>query len=501
MGFGKPQTPIPYNELVRRLDLYRAMVSAGLLMAAAGPGMSQETQPTTPTPPQVHAPAPAPSPAEAPEAAPKPSVEDIIGLSAARRRLGRDIPIGRGIVAGHVEGNGQAYLPNWHDPTFTGTLLVQRSGQGTVFGHAQGTASVIYGRGGLAPGIQVVHCFSTGQWIGEGYLKTNSAEPPADDLPRLFNHSWIGEPSQGAELVLRRVDYQIDQRDVLMCVGVNNGRGSAVPALLASAYNVISVGSAGGNSSGGYTHVEGDGRCKPGIIAPRKTTSMATPTVTACVARLMEAADTLDGSDSDRRRAAHSELVKAVLLAGADKPDGWDPAPGKPLDEHLGAGVVQIDNSLRIMQAGPSDPGRIQRRYGWDFRALEPDDKAIYRFTTTEPLGEVSIMLVWNRRITGVTLHHPQTGKALWVGKPRLADFDLRLIRIRGAGDDGGGRAGGGGAQSLETLATSASSIDNVEHIYLTGLEPGEYVIEVQRQADGHDEPWDYALAWRVETP
>ena len=436
---------------------------------------------------------------------PQRPVEEVIGLTAAEKRLGRDVPVGRGVIAGHVEGIDQRYVPNWRHQRFKGTLFVQRSGQGEVFQHASQTAALVYGRGGMAPGIRVAHCFSTRHWLTDGYLMADTDQPPTDDLPKLFNHSWIADPPRGAELVLRRVDYQIDRRNVIMCVGVNNGRGSRVPSMLASAYNVIAVGSATGGSSGGYTAIETSGRCKPDIVAPQKLTSLATPTVTAMVARLMEAAANLD--EAHRKRAAEVELIKAVLLAGATKPKRWQPSEGKPLDEHLGAGMVNVDHSLQILQAGPSDPGQIRRRYGWDVRDAEPGAREAYEFETTQAMGEMSIVLAWNRRISGITIRHPQSGEARWVGAPRLADLDLRLLRLSGAEDegatadatDGGDELADQRYESVETVAVSASSIDNVEHIYLPKLEPGRYRIEVSRQPTPPGEAWEYALAWRVE--
>src|SRR5690606_1735666 len=126
-----------------------------------------------------------------------------------------------------------------------------------------------------------------------------SAEPPVDDGIRLFNHSWIGGASSAAPHILRRIDWVIDERDAIMCVGVNNERTSAVPVLLASSYNAIAVGTArgNGNSSGGYTTYEGVGRCKPDLVGPRGLTSFATPSVTACCAILMERAA---GADDER---------------------------------------------------------------------------------------------------------------------------------------------------------------------------------------------------------
>ena len=44
----------------------------------------------------------------------------------------------------------------------------------------------------------------------------------------------------------------------------------------------------------------------------------------------------------------------------------------------------------------------------------------------------------------------------------------------------------------------SASTIDNVEHVYLKELPRGRYRIEVTRK-DKLEEEWEYALAWRIE--
>src|SRR5690606_26494394 len=157
-------------------------------------------------------------------------------------------------------------------------------------GHATTTAGVIYGPGNLAPGITDVHCYATAHWLTEGYLRAGTPLPPVEDDRRLFNHSWIGGSGGPGDLtVLRRVDYIVDARDAIMVVGVNNGRNTTVPSLLCSAYNVIAVGST--NSSGGYTSVDGEGRCKPDITAPTRMTSFATPMVGAIAARLLEMGD------------------------------------------------------------------------------------------------------------------------------------------------------------------------------------------------------------------
>ncbi len=449
--------------------------------------------------------------------APRPSDRRLTGWQAAFERLGRDMPVGRDVVVGHVEGGKGPYLPDAEQGSFRRVRFLARSGPSDKFGHATATARLAYGSGGLATGVRVVHCFQSDDWLTDGYLKLGQAQPPARDAPRLFNHSWIGRSAPYATNVLRRVDYAIDAYDVVMCVGVDNGSNSSVPELLASAYNVIAVGTAknGGASSGGYTRIEEPGRCKPDIVGPRGLTSFTTPMVTGACAILLEAADTLDtprlaqapeseasggggaggnGAESSSagrgsgRLASRAEVVKAALLAGAVRGAGWRPEPGRPLDEFLGAGVLNIDRSLLVMQAGREAAGRLSRRAGWDFATIGVGETARYRFETLEPLGPTQAVLTWHRRIDGRTGTSPVDGRRLWLDMPRLANLDLRLIQL----DEAGRR---------HVAAESASEIDNVELLHLPALEPGRYVLEVTRRDDGLDEAWDYALAWLIERP
>lgn len=506
------------------LSLALALASAAaLILAGTGAARAQPVTPerlrsqqhgrVNPQRPQDTAP---PPPAPRREREQDPSEAAVIGLLDLHRRKAPDLPTGRGVILGHVEGKPGQYTPNLRDDRYTRINFVKRSGASEPFGHAQGVARKLYGRGGLAPGITEVHNFASADWLGEGLLNAGSSQPPKlDDRPRLYTHSWISDLTgkAGAD-VLRRVDYLIDTADVLMCVGVNNGRGSSVPPLLGSAYNVIAVGAVNGNSSGGYTRFEGEGRSKPDVVAPGGLTSFATPVAAAVVARLIEAADRMapppvdqdeaaDNEPNGRRGdtaparhgadhpAARAELIKAVLMAGAVKPAAWAPADGKPLDEHFGAGVVNIDHALTILRAGQTPPGQVRQRHGWDVRAAHADATYRYHLDVRDALGPVSIMLTWHRRIDGRTIIAMPRGASqpirAWINAPRLADFDLRLIEVR---DDG----------SERVMLHSASRIDNVEHLYLPVMLPGRYRLDVVRQPDDHDDPtWDYALAWRIE--
>ncbi len=435
-----------------------------------------------------------------------------IGLDTARARLGRQMPRGHRVIAGHVEGSATAYMPDVEAPFFRQITFVPRTGPSTKFDHATATARIIYGRGGLAPGIRTVHAFSSLEWIGDDYLRTSTELPPLEDDPiRVFSHSWITDETRGIEQVLRRVDYQIDTRDVVMAVGVNNGEESQIPAALASAYNVIAVGSINGRSSRGTTRLDGVGRSKPDIVAPGGMTSFTTPAVAAAAAMLIEAGEVLD---EHADLAQRSEVIKAILMAGATKPDSWEQRAGRPLADQMGAGLLNIDNALKILQSGamalPDHPAvdlseaaeaeveeaRIVRRFGWAVDSLERHQSRRITLKANRLLGPISIMLVWNRQIRGEVVGPPFSTRPVWLPRPLLSDVDIKLLAL--PDEEAGPEA------AATVYAESSSRVDNVEHLYIEALPPGEYELVITR----HPFPLTYepaeqevALAWRIELP
>lgn len=410
-----------------------------------------------------------------------PTRRQRIGIDQLEQQLGASAPTGRFIPMGHVEGEPGDYLPDLDSKAFERVRAVARSGPSKFNGHTFSTATIIYGPHGLAPGVDEVSFYTSSHWMTTAVLHAGTDQPPQADGRRVFTHSWIGPGGRFSQEILRRVDYLIDHEDVMVVAGVNNNAPSEVPALLASAYNVIAVGLASGKSSGGYTVFEGPGRCKPDLVAPAGKTSFSTPMVAAVVARLLEAADRMGDVPNARR----SEVIKAVLLAGAAKPPRWNPHNGHPLDEHLGAGVVRADRGYRILTAGPSAPGTVPCASGWGFESLTPDGTQQYEFDSDTTVKGLSAALVWNRRIDGRIVRDLLTDQLRWLDLPRLADFDLRLFSIDSQGQK-------------VLVGESASGVDNVEHVYKKMLPPGRYVLEVMRK-DTLGEDWDYALAWRVE--
>jgi hypothetical protein len=215
-------------------------------------------------------------------------------------------------------------------------------------------------------------------------------------------------------------------------------------------------------------------------VAVRRTTSAATPVVAGTIAKLFETADRMEEAPS----AGKSEVIKAVLMAGAAKTPTWHSKPGKPLDEHMGAGVVHFDTSYAILRSGKSGPDQAMKNYGWDFTALPRDERSTYRFSLAQPMDQVSVMLVWHRRIDGRVVQDLFSDQEHWLALPRKSDFDLRLVS---EGENG----------ETQVVAQSASKVDNIEHLYLHELSPGDYQLEISRH-DSLDEDWDYAIAWRM---
>ncbi len=480
----------------------RIRKAVATLLWLALPSLAQPVQPPVvsdaapglpATPSSVVPPSTTPTPP--PDSTPPPRTTELIDYDDAFVRLGARMPDGSTIAVGLVEGHPGEYAPDPNRPDLVGIDVVPRSGRSVPFGHATGTASTLTGKRGVAPRVKQLACWSTPHWLTHGYLNLGTPRPPAHraDSPRVFSHSWVAFDEARAVPVLRRVDWAIDQFDVVMCVGVNNGKDKPVPPSLGPAYNAIAVGVDTGNSSGGGTTVDTPGRAKPDLVAPGNMTSFSTPAVAGCAVLLLQWADgmVIDG----HVHANRAETIKAVLMAGATKHHAWAKAPGRPLDEHLGAGRVNLDNALRILEGGNIAPGqRIKRSKAWAFDTLAPGATDRWTLEPGGDLGEVSVILTWHRRITGkpIALSDRTSGPrhALWYNAPRLADLDLRLVRIDEVGN------------AVSTVAESTSRIDNVEHLYLKSLSAGRYALEVFRDQAVDpitDETWEYAIAWRVE--
>jgi hypothetical protein len=434
-------------------------------------------------------------------------VFDDIGFTALKDRLGAaNVPTGAGYGVGQVEASESAgnFGPNTGNADFVGKTFSAQSGPFGSSGHATTVGLALYGNAGsIAPGITNVFVWEAGAWATTGFLRTNQGGTPPLTPPvgmRIFNHSWIG--SFGSTFLdndaLRRFDFELNRDNVFSVVGTNNGSGSAPSALMAYGYHSLTVGLANGQHANALTPagLDGQNRRKPDIVAPSGFTSFATPIVGAAAAILYQTTD-LDPGLAANANADRAQVIRATLLAGTTHRAGWTngaptsgPTRGQtstPLDPLYGADLLNIDRSHFILTGQesngsatlPSAANADDR--GWDWiPTIASNASQFYRFTAFGPIDEISVAATWNRTVA--------TNFASF----NLMDIDLILWKVSGSsllslvGEPGVYGAGN---------VSSISTVDNIEHLYLTDLEAGDYAIEVRRKS-GAQAAQPVAIAW-----
>jgi hypothetical protein len=229
-----------------------------------------------------------------------------------------------------------------------------------------------------------------------------------------------------------------------------------------------------------------DGRAKPDIVAPDACcTSLSTPQVAGAAALLLQAGAANDAGAGTACLATNASVVKALLLNGAVKTTNWTNGVTRPLDARYGAGALNIYNSDLQLRGGrwpatrtnsvtigvphlpPIDTNNVPSFRGWDFSHIAStalnDRVAHYYFTlsTNAAAYSATTTLVWRK------------------GTGTLTNLDLFLYEIR----------------SNTLVASSTSSVDNVQHIFIPLLAAGRYDLQVlKRGATPGDET--YALAF-----
>jgi hypothetical protein len=222
----------------------------------------------------------------------------------------------------------------------------------------------------------------------------------------MFNNSWVGDAG-GSVLteIQRRADFAVVRDDVLMISGMDNlPSGNDLMHLM---FNGINVGKTNGTHQTGPTS---DGRIKPEIVAQQNLTSFATPKVSAVLALLVETARS--GNIAGNPDAERSEVLKAVLLAGAKHRSLWTNNPAtsgpsrgvtsQPLDSTFGADEADVNRSHLILTGGeqngangaPSAANAIHR--GWDSTTVGIGSSKFWRLCVRQPADEVSVVATWH---------------------------------------------------------------------------------------------------------
>jgi len=375
-----------------------------------------------------------------------------------------------------------------------GTSTSFTNGVGDESGHADAVARNFYGiPSGVATNVAHVDNFEANYFINSVIEPTPYLPPDIGDA--MVNQSFTFGPlsTNDQETVDSAYDNYADTYQTLFISAACNASISPRVCAPGTAYNCISVGAYGGDSSVGPTL--DNGRCKPDIVAPGGATSFSTPYVAGAAALLMQAA--LRGDGGNTNSAVDIRTVKALLLNGAIKPAGWTNSNSSPLDARYGAGVLNVFNSYEQLAGGKQgyivsaavssggahpptgDSGTVGVLNGWDFNSISSTSGGIlssatdgvnhYYFNVTNGSGSAAFTLtatlVWNRQ-------QNQTG---------INNLDLFLYDCANS----------------NLVACSTSRVDNVEHIFLPKLAQGRYDLQILKSAGNSvSDAETYALAF-----
>jgi hypothetical protein len=459
--------------------------------------------------------------------------KEDIGYDRLFDEQGSNTPDGSGVPVTQAEtlsDNTLSYMPDVNDGQFTGKTINAMSGSvpdGASSGHATAVGRLFYGNSSsITPQVSLVNIYHSDSWLSSDYLRVIERSSKPDAVPdRIANHSWIGDlPYNVALEAVKRVDWVVGNDEFLQVAGLKNNT-STNSRLLASAFNVISAGLTDGmhgRSTPALDPPYVSGRTRPDLVAPFTNTSSATPVVAAAAALLVDVAhataslstDPAETATSNRAgtliyNAERSEVVKAVLMAGADRVTNntTNPDPDTPrditdyrvnaanqsangLDVRFGAGQINIYNSFHILTAGEQDSkedkgvaGGNIGLYGFDYDPSFGDagsnETGSYYFSTGSNPVILTAALVWNVDVAG------DSGSS-FPGAATLYDLDLRLY------DE---TAGG-----LVPVAESASQSENTENIWIQLPAGRDYRLQVVPKAGQASFEWDYALAWQMTT-
>jgi hypothetical protein len=454
-----------------------------------------------------------------------------VGYTKLQQDLGGAIPDGGGVVVSQVEGtqtvNGQDWMPDITNGEFVGKTIVNESGApaGLYSGHATAVGQSFYGTvTAMAPAITNISAYFAGDWVGNGFLITIAGSGGARPLvssSRIMNHSWVGSTVNADTYVLRRTDWVVETDEIIQVVGANNGfGGNSTAALMGSGYNMITVGLSSGLHEVGSVAIDSTytaGRTKPDLVAPASGTSTAAPYVASAAALLVDLGHNnsglSQGSMSNRagvtvRNAERSEVIRAALMAGADRvthnsapyPTNLaqyrGTAPNRTangLDKRYGAGQLNVRNSYWIIAGGEQNStedgnaGSVSNQ-GFDYDPGFGGNNST-NTTGTYPLPVqayprvLTASLVWNLDIIGSS-GNPNNNfnpSVSTVCGGTLCNLDMSLINL---------------ANGNAVVASSASTNDNTENLWVVIPPNAQYALRVTKAGSNFN--WDYGLAWQL---
>lgn len=294
------------------------------------------------------------------------------------------------------------------------------------------------------------------------------------------------------------MDWLVATDGYINVIGFN---GSGSNPLFGSAFNTIAVNDTESPSTAMAQHVDSlynGGRVGVDLVAPEANPSNAAPRVASVAALLVEAAhagpslstdpvatSTVNRNGDQVYNAERSEVVKAGLMAGADRATNNSNSGDivgyrenaidqttNGLDRRYGAGQLNTYNSDHIVAGGEQNSlddhivggGQIETS-GFDYDpsfggANGSNNKGTYFFSTSADPTEFAASLVWNIAIDGGSANN-------FDGTGTLYDLDLFLYDVSDA-------------QNWLPLASSESTTENTENIWIELAASTNYALQVR---------------------
>ncbi|MCL4792320.1 MAG: hypothetical protein KJ040_09755, partial [Gammaproteobacteria bacterium] len=198
------------------------------------------------------------------------------------------------------------------------------------------------------------------------------------------------------------------------------------------------------------------------------------------------------------RNAERSEVIKAALMAGADRVThdstsinllnyraGSAERTSNGLDRRYGAGQLNVRNSYWILaggEQGSAEDGNTASNVGsrgFDYDpyfggASGSNSTATYPLPVETTPRLLTAALVWNLDINGGTANNFNPAAT-------LHDLNIEVIDM--------------GAAGTPVVAASLSAIENTENIWMVVPAGARYALRVTRAGSFR---WDYGLAWQL---
>lgn len=432
---------------------------------------------------------------------------EVIGLNALRARLVPErLPTGSGyeLYSVNQQSPQGTYGPDQAHPELDPMTFVQWGGVPGVNTFVTDlTIEVCGASAGVAPGLDKVWINSISTWANSLQPATPTAPPVShpsvpDIVAITVPLGWSSASWNNA--AIRKVDWlAVTYPQLFISSAGPNATTTMTFSVPICGYNTLVVGGENGDHQHGTVPatLDGAGRYTTSMVAPGNGLG-ATSLVTGAAALMFEVINLDPGVGT--APGSKSNWMRPLLMTATTHRSGWSngaPQSGPnrgiatiPIDPLTGTDLLNIDRAHEVLTGGRQQfqetlpPAPTIGRRGWDvIPGLNPNTSRYYRFRTVGVVDEVSITIGWHRIMNAV------------FSNPTVLNVDAALYRV---GRDGSlesltGTAGVGVFESGNVASVSTNY--NIEHIYLRGLQPGEYVLKIDR-IDTTAAPSLVGVAW-----